>query len=111
MIYLKLIFALQCILLSFSIVIYVYMPDNLLIWNGILIVNFMVAIGASFSGYILNYFQLYLLYLFIFNISLPMLVFFGFYEFPMANNIMESDGIQFQVLDSDLAKTYAALSF
>lgn len=100
-------FIIICTLVFFTILF----SDNLVLWNSILILTFFAGVLISCCGRFLNYLQLYLVFLFVFNLSQPFLVLFDLYEYPINNNIMQSDGIDFYISENDLIKTYIALSF
>ena len=107
----KLLLFIEVLVLFLMFAVHIFMPDDVFLWNVFLVAVFVFAVLISFTDYPFNHFQVYLFFLFAFNVSLPFLVLFGLYVYPDGNNIMASDGIEYVVQESMLARTYAALSF
>ena len=81
------------------------------VWSPILVFVFIQALVISIYGGFLNLLQVYLFFVFLFNLVIPFLIMINIYEYPAGNRIMASDGIKMPLSDRVIAETYAAISF
>lgn len=98
------------IVVSLVLIPLLYLNFSLKCNQIILIMVFIECIFISTRDRFFNIFQLFLLMMFLFNLSIPFFNLVGLYEYPVSNAFMINDGIKEPILDSTLSKTYSILT-
>ena len=92
-------------------ILYVLVPNNVILWSTILTIVFFVSVFSSFVWYTFNHFQYFLIFSFLFLLSLPVLQVINLYEFPIGYKFLEDDGITLSLSSEVVSKALISLCF